>query len=171
MERAGIPYAVVGDCAVAAWVSRMDEAAVRTTRDVVILSRCDDLEQAKAALAQAGFIHRWLSSLGKAGSLDDFLDGPDAGVRDALHIILASEKVYPDSLFPSPDVSESEKADHFQLISLDALVRMKLTTFRDKDRTHLRDLLELGLIDETSLKRLPNELSSRLRELIENPEG
>ena len=31
--------------------------------------------------------------------------------------------------------------------ALEALVRMKLTSFCDKDRTHLRDMLEMGLID------------------------
>lgn len=30
---------------------------------------------------------------------------------------------------------------------LEALVRMKLTYFRDKDRVHLRDMLRVGLID------------------------
>ncbi len=68
-------------------------------------------------------------------------------------------------------MSESEPADQFRLISLDALVRMKLTAFRDKDRTHLRDLIELGLIDAAWLERLPLELRSRLKDLIEHPEG
>jgi hypothetical protein len=39
------------------------------------------------------------------------------------------------------------------VLSLEALVRMKLTSFRDKDRTHLRDMLEVELIDETWTKR------------------
>jgi hypothetical protein len=36
------------------------------------------------------------------------------------------------------------------VLALDALVRIKLTAFRDKDRVHLRDL-----IDATWLMRLP----------------
>jgi len=43
--------------------------------------------------------------------------------------------------------------------------------FRDKDRTHLRDLLDVGLIDATWLGRLPAELAGRLKGLIETPEG
>ena len=39
------------------------------------------------------------------------------------------------------DVEESEKAEAFRVLRLEALVRMKLTSFRDKDRTHLRDML------------------------------
>jgi hypothetical protein len=37
LEGAGIPYAVVGGNAVASWVARVDEAAVRNTQDVDIL--------------------------------------------------------------------------------------------------------------------------------------
>jgi hypothetical protein len=40
---AGIPYAVAGDNAVAAWVSRVDETAVRNTQDVDIVLRRADL--------------------------------------------------------------------------------------------------------------------------------
>jgi hypothetical protein len=68
-------------------------------------------------------------------------------------------------------VSESEEGDAFQLVCLDALVRMKLTSFRDKDRTHLRDLIELGLVDESWLQRVPVELRPHLEELLQNPEG
>ena len=57
------------------------------------------------------------------------------------------------------------------MLSLESLVRMKLTSFRDKDRMHLRDLLEVGLIDAHWCGRLPAELAARLQELIDHPEG
>src|SRR5437667_12862301 len=44
----------------------------------------------------------------------------------------------------------------------EAAVRMKLTSFRDKDRTHLRDLIEVGLIDQSWLARIPLGLQPRL---------
>jgi hypothetical protein len=50
LERAGIPYAVAGGNAVAAWVSRVDRAAVRNTQDVDILVRRADFYAVKAAL-------------------------------------------------------------------------------------------------------------------------
>jgi len=34
-------------------------------------------------------------------------------------------------------------------VTLFALVRMKLMSWRDKDRTHLRDMIHVGLIDAT----------------------
>ena len=45
LREAGVPYAVVGGNAVAAWVSRVDEAAVRNTRDVDIRLRRADLAE------------------------------------------------------------------------------------------------------------------------------
>jgi len=48
---------------------------------------------------------------------------------------------------------------------------MKLTSFGDKDRMHLRDLADVGLVDADWCARFPPELASRLRELVDNPEG
>ncbi|MHB1157598.1 MAG: hypothetical protein ACYC26_12280 [Phycisphaerales bacterium] len=56
-------------------------------------------------------------------------------------------------------------------VDLESLVRMKLTSFRDKDRTHLRDMIDIGLIDAAWLDRLSPELAARLKELLDNPEG
>jgi hypothetical protein len=55
LAQAGVPYAVVGGHAVAEWVGRVEEAAVRNTRDVGILIRRADLDAAKTALEAAGF--------------------------------------------------------------------------------------------------------------------
>jgi hypothetical protein len=43
LEQSGVPYAIAGGNAVAAWISRVDESAVRSTRDVDILLRRSDL--------------------------------------------------------------------------------------------------------------------------------
>src|SRR5437764_3787656 len=91
LDKAGVPYAVAGGNAVAAWVSRVDEAAVRNTQDVDLLLRRSDLPAAKMALAKAGFIYR------HAKSLDMFLDGPGAKARDAVHLVFAGEKVKPNA--------------------------------------------------------------------------
>src|SRR5258705_8237035 len=78
LEAAGVPYAVAGGNAVAAWVSRIDETAVRNTRDVDILLRRADLGAATSAMSRAGFVHR------HAAGVEMFLDGPSAGARDAV---------------------------------------------------------------------------------------
>lgn len=170
LKRAGVPYAVIGGNAVAAWVSRVDEAAVRNTRDVDLLLRRKDFTAAEAALAEVGFVHRRVALLGKGGSMDVFLDGPEAKVREAVHILWAGERVRAESLEVAPDVTDSEDVGGFQLIALPALARMKLTAFGDKDRMHLRDLLDVGLLDETWLRELPPGLRERLQLLLDTPE-
>ena len=165
LDQAGVPYAVAGGNAVAAWVSRVDEVAVRNTQDVDILLHRADLPAAAKALTGNGFVFRHVAGM------DMFLDGPEAKAREAVHIVFAAEKVRPDHAATAPDVSESEETETFRLLSLDALVRMKLTSFRDKDRVHLRDLMDVGLVDESWLERVPAALRTRLQELLDNPEG
>src|ERR1017187_2134683 len=165
LEQAKVPYAVADGNAVAAWVSRVDEAAVRNTQDVDLLLRRADLPAAIAAMTQAGFVHRHVSGI------EMFLDGPKAGGRDAVHLVFAAEKVRPEYPAPAPDVAESEATGPFRLLTLDALVRMKLTSFRDKDRTHLRDLIDVGLVNASWVPQLPPELGARLQSLLDNPEG
>lgn len=165
LEAAGIPYAVVGGNAVAAWVARVDEAAVRNTQGVDLLLRRSDLEAAKGALEPAGFVYRHVKGI------DMFLDGPGAKARDAVHIIFAGEKVRPEDAVAVPEVGESEYTPKFRLLSLEGLVRMKLIANRRKDQVHLLDMLDVGLIDESWCERLPRELADRLRHLIATPDG
>lgn len=165
LEAAGVPYALAGGNAVAAWVSRVDEAAARNTQDVDLLLRRSDFARAVAAMTQAGFVHR------HAAGVEMFLDGPKSRARDAVHVVFATEKVRPDYVAPAPDVAESEATESFRLLSLDALVRMKLTSFRDKDRTHLRDLMDVGLVNASWVAKLPPELAARLRGLLDTPDG
>jgi hypothetical protein len=128
-----------------------------------ILLRRDDLDSARRALESAGFIYR------RAAGMDLFLDGPTAKARDAVHVIFANEKVRPEEFLANPDVTNSEPAERFRVLSLQALVQIKLTAFRDKDRVHLRDLIDVGLIDSTWLGKVPVELQGRLQELLETP--
>ncbi len=168
---AGVSYAVVGGNAVAAWVSRVDAAAVRNTRDVDLLLDRADFERAKGALEAAGFVYRRVASLGKAAAMDVFLDGPQARVRDAVHVLWAGERSTPESIEPNPPLGPTDSSAGFALIALDALVRMKLASFRDKDRMHLRDMAGVGLVDEDWIPRLRPELAKRLRHILDDPDG
>jgi len=162
LDRAGIRNAVVGGNAVAVWVARVDPGGVRNTPGVDLLVRREDFQAVIAAAQSVGFVHQ------NVGGLDLFLDGPEGSVRSAIHVIFAREKVRPDYLLAAPDVTESEAGPDFTVAALDALVRMKLTSFRFKDKVHLLDLLEVGLIDESWCAALPPELGARLRELIDS---
>lgn len=161
----GIPYAVVGGNAVAAWVSRVDEAAVRNTQDVDILIRRADLERTIAALTSIGFVYKHSSGI------DMFLDGPEAKARDAIHLVFAGEKVRPEHLSAAPDVDAAEQGPAYRTIELEPLVRMKLNSFRRKDQVHLLDMIEVGLIDESWPARFEPVLAERLQQLIDDPDG
>lgn len=163
LGQAKVPYAVIGGNAVAEWVARVDEGAVRNTRDVDILLRRADLEAAKAALAAAGFVHC------QTMDVDMFLDGPDGRPSEAVHVVFAGEKVRANDAAIAPDVAESAATAEFQVISLEALVIMKLTSFRLKDQVHLLDMIGVGLVDQSWTGRLPPELAARLQELLDNP--
>jgi hypothetical protein len=165
LEEAGIPYAVIGGNAVAVWVAKVDVSSVRNTQDVDILLERGDLEAAKTALAGAGFVFRHVKGI------DMFLDGPNAKARDAVHIIFAGERVRATDPVPAPEIGESEATPLFTVLRLESLVTMKLTSFRLKDQVHILDMINVGLIDETWLPRFPAELSSRLKNLLDNPEG
>lgn len=165
LENGGVPYAVIGGNAVAAWVSRVDEGLARNTKDVDILIRRPDLDACIKTLEAAGFKHE------KSFGVDLFLDGTNSKPSRAVHLLFAQEKVKEGDAVTTPDVTESEQDVSFRIINLDALVRMKLIANRDHDRTHLRDLLRAGLIDRTWLSRVPAELAPRLEHVLDTPDG
>jgi len=165
LEAAEIPYAVIGGNAVAAWVARIDIAAVRNTQDVDLLIRRDDFGRVRDTLEEGGFVYR------QVFGVDCFLESEDANPRDAVHIVFANEKVKPADLAATADVNEVERADDYWILQLESLVKMKLTSYRDKDRTHLRDMIEIELIDATWPSRYPAELAQRLQALLDDPNG
>ncbi len=165
LEKAGIPYAMAGGNAVAAWVSRVDRAAVRTTQDVDILVRRSDLEAVTAALEGAGFVRATVTDV------VCFIDGERGSPRDAVHLLFAGEKVRESYPVATADVDERVEADDYAIVSLEALVRMKLNSFRRKDQVHLLDLISLGLVDASWLPRLVPDHASRLTQLLADPDG
>ena len=168
LDSAGVPYAgaVAGGNAVAEWVARADEGAVRNTRDVDILIRRGDLPAVRTApLELAGFVYYQLLDV------DMFIDGPNGRPSEAVHLLYAGEKIKPEYEHASPDLDESERAAEFQVASLTALVRMKLIANRRKDQVHLLDLIGVGLIDSTWPARFPAPLGERLQQLVDDPNG
>lgn len=165
LEGASVPYAVVGGHAVAEWVGRLDPAAVRNTQDVDILLRRADFERAKEAMTAAGFVYRHVKSI------DMFLDGPGAKARDAVHVIFAAEIVREGDPAPAPEVEESEAGKTFTVVQLEALLRMLLSANRRVERMLIRDMLDVGLIDETWVARFVPELAARLQHVLDTPDG
>lgn len=165
LQEANVPYAVIGGNAVAAWVATIDDGAVRNTRDVDLLLREDDLDRATEALQRVGFRRD------KVLDVTLFLDGEDGKPSQGLHILLAGQKVKPSYETPTPDTDAATAIDGKRIVNLVDLVGMKLNSYRDKDRTHLRDMIGVGLIDHTWPALFPRSLGERLQTLLDDPDG
>ena len=73
-----------------------EPAAVRTTKDVDLLIRRDDLPRARAAALSVGMDYFEVLGVGM------FLDRKDPNPRHAVHLVWAGEKVRPEYELPSP---------------------------------------------------------------------
>jgi hypothetical protein len=168
LDEAGVPYAVCGDNAVAAWVATVDESAVRNTPEVEILIRRPDLKTARIALEAAGFVYRHSAGRGL------FLDGVHANERNSVRILFANERVRPEDALSNPDVDQFVPEPRFRLLNLSPLVMMNLASLRNLNQLRIRDLIDVGLVDRNWLDLLPSdppELRERLRATLANPDG
>lgn len=160
LEAAGVPYAVVGGSAVAAWVASIVLAATRTTKDIDLLVRRADLDRITAELGRLGFRREDLRSLIL------FLAPDEPSRKSGVHLFWASERVRPSYQRVAPGVDEVTRSlAPFAVLDLAALVRMKLTSLRDIDRVHVADLLRVGLITDKVRARLPADLLVRLSDV------
>ena len=160
LDAADIGYAVIGGNAVAAWVARVDPSATRATKDVDLLVERADLDRITEVMDGLGFERHDLRSLVL------FTDPDEPSKRAGVHLVWANEKVRPSYALPAPSTDEAVRDEEGLLIlDLPALVRMKLTSFRDIDRVHIADMLSVGLIDPALRRALPDELRERLAEV------
>ncbi|MFN0010420.1 MAG: hypothetical protein ACKVS8_02120 [Phycisphaerales bacterium] len=165
LRAGGVAYAVVGGNAVAAWVATVDRAAVRNTQDVDVLIRRADFAAARAALEGAGFVHR------QTAGVDMFVDHATASARDAVHIIFAGEVVRAGEPAANPDVNEATEFGAMRVLDLEPLVRTKLAASTIEDRMHVRDMIDVDLVDASWTSRLPPPLAARLQQLLDTPDG
>jgi hypothetical protein len=160
LEKARVPYAVVGGNAVAAWVATVDDGAVRATKDVDILVRRSDLAAVTEALRRVGLMR--VEVLGVVMFVDRRRPNPKTGV----HVVFANERIRPHYKHPAPDPDDTVRiGEGFLVVDLPALVRMKLQSFRRVDQVHIEDLLSIDLIDAAQIRKLPPDLRKRLREI------
>jgi hypothetical protein len=160
LNRAGVPYAIVGGQAVAIWVATADPEAVRTTKDVDLLLARSDLSRARDAARTVQMDYFETMGVGM------LLDRANPNPRSAVHLVWSGELVRPGEPVPAPTIDEQVLIDdRWRVISLPGLVTMKLTAWRDQDRVHLRDLIGVGLIDERLVLDLSPELVARWRTL------
>jgi hypothetical protein len=160
---------VIGGLAVLIHVEAANPEHATLTRDVDLMLRREDLERIKTAAAKNGFCFRHTAGVVRS-SEDMLLYGETTSTRNAVHLVFSGEKVRPTQATPNPVVAPETKAIHggdVLVIPAADLVRMKLSSYRDKDRVHVRAMDASGLITADVDRTLPAELAARLQHVRE----
>ncbi|MBI1735249.1 MAG: hypothetical protein HYR51_08750 [Candidatus Rokubacteria bacterium] len=160
LGQAGIEYRVIGGLAVFFHVHDRDPGAARSTRDVDLAVDRAQLATIIEAVRPLGLAYR------HAAGIDMLIDATEPRARSAVHLVFVREKVRPEYLEAIPDFSPPARTTEGVLVAPVAdLVRMKLTSYRLKDRVHIQDMDAVGLITPEIEARLPDVLRARLREV------
>ena len=153
---AALDYRVVGGLATYLYVENAVPDAGRLTRDVDIVVNREDVERIAAAAESFGLHYR------DVAGVDMLLQGEDPKARRAVRLLFSGEKVRPEYTEPVPPLGEPTRLMGMRLIPIADLVRMKLTSFRLKDQTHLKDLDQAGVITAEVEAGLTDLLRERL---------
>ena len=153
---AGLDYRVIGGLAAYLYVEDKAPDAGRLTKDIDIVVRREDLQKIAAAVEPFGLRYRHVAGV-------DMLVQADApSARRAVHMVFTGEKVRPEYPETVPGLGPSRVLQGVRLIDVADLIRMKLTSFRSKDETHIKDLDEAGVITPEIEAGLPEQLRERL---------
>jgi Uncharacterised nucleotidyltransferase len=158
LDAARISYRIVGGVGVFLQITERDPDLARMTRDLDLAVQRDDLQRIIAAAQAAGFRYR------HAAGVDMLFDSSNPkGV--AIHLIFAHERAEPSYLEATPFSEPAVAADGYLVAPVADLVRMKLTSFRLKDRVHIQDMDGVRLITPEIESALPEVLRERLAQV------
>jgi hypothetical protein len=162
LTEAKVDYRIVGGMAVFFQVSERDPDAARLTRDVDVAIDRNDIQRIARVAEDFGFRYQ------HAAGVDMLVDAKQPKARSAVHLLFVREKVRPDYLEPVPGFSEpTVTAEGILLAPVSDLLRMKLTSFRLRDKTHVIDMDSVGLITPEIEAALPDSLRRRLQQVRE----
>jgi len=166
LRQAGIDYRVVGGLAVLFHVQSRDPLAARLTKDVDLAVNRADLNRIAEAVRSIGLEYRHVAATGQIAGIDMLVDAVTPKARSGVHLLFAGERVRPTDLEPVPVLSDPIVADQGILVtSLASILRMKLISFRQRDKTHIVDMDSVGLITPDIEAGLPEALSQRLNQV------
>lgn len=89
----------------------------------------------------------------------------EPSARRAVRLSFSGEQVHPDYPEAVPEIEAPRIIRGIRVAPLIDLIRTKLTSFRLKDQTHLKDLDEAGLITPGIIEQLSPVLRERLAEV------
>jgi hypothetical protein len=166
LGEAGIEYRVVGGLAVFYHVGSRDPLAARLTKDVDLAVDRADLPRITESVRSLGLEYRHVAGV------DMLVDAKAPKARSGIHLLFAGEKVRPSDLEPLPGYCEPTVNDAgISLVSPAELVRMKLISFRQRDKTHIIDMDSVGLITPEIEAGLSEALRDRLEKVRAEERG
>jgi hypothetical protein len=159
LSGAGIPYRFVGGLAAYIHVFEREPDKARLTQDIDTAVRRGDLPLIIRAAEESGFRFRHV------GGVDMLVDAEHPEARAAVHLLFVGERVLSDDLEPVPASEPVRTKEGILIAPVADLVRMKLTSFRLKDKVHIQDLDGVGLITPEIEQVLSEPLRERLAEV------
>ena len=159
LDAAGIPYRIIGGVSAFLHVFDRQPDQARTTRDVDAAVARLDLPRIVTAAEKAGFRYRHVAGI------DMLVDAEHPSARTAVHLVFINEKVRPTDLAEIPGSAPVRTQEGIWICSVADLVRMKLTSYRLKDKVHIQDLDGVGLITPEIEAGLPEVMLERLRDV------
>ena len=159
LSKAGIEYRIVGGLGVYLHVNEVDPIAARLTRDIDAAVSRADIERIAQVVRPFGLEFRHVAGV------DMFVDAEQPTARRAVHLLCVREKVRPEYVEPVPGFSEAPAIHGLLVAPVADLVRMKLTSFRLRDRVHLKDMDAVGLITPETEAGLSPTLLERLQQV------
>jgi hypothetical protein len=159
LTAARIPYRIVGGMAVFIHVFERDPLRARLTSDVDAAIDRRHLASIIEAVRTAGWVFR------HAAGVDMLIDAVQPRGRSAVHLLFLNEKVRPEYAEAVPASAPDTTREGILVAPVADLVRMKLTSYRLKDRVHIQDLDGVGLISPEMEGQLPKLLRDRLAEI------
>jgi hypothetical protein len=166
LRDAGIEYRIVGGLAVLFHVQARDPLAARLTKDVDLAVNRTDLPRIKQAVRSLGLEYRHVAGV------DVLVDSAAPKERSGVHLLFAGEKVRPTDIEPVPGFLEPAVEEQGILVtSVASILRMKLISFRQRDKTHIVDMDSVGLISPEIEAGLPEALRERLERVRAEERG
>jgi len=161
LNSAGIQYRVVGGIGIFLQISPASPEKARMTDDIDLAVHRADLERIRKVAERVGFHYR------HAAGVDMLVDEAESRPRSEIHFVFALEKVRAGDLEPIPFSDGNQTEDGILIASVPDLLRMKLTSFRLKDKVHIQDMDGAGLITPEIEQSLTKALRERLQEVRE----
>lgn len=159
LTAAAVPYRIVGGMAVFIHVFEREPTRARITSAVDAAIDRSHLALVIEAAQKSGwtFCH--------TAGVDMLTDAEQPRARSAVHLVYLNEKVRPEYVEAVPASTPDISNEGVFIATVADLVRMKLTSFRLKDRVHIQDLDGVGLITNEIETQLPELLLHRLEEV------